>query len=75
MDNFTQGYIIAALWSSTDDNGNPLDYNYNIEDIAPETLATMQEDCATFQAENADLLKAAYSYDRGTIVEGGAYKT
>lgn len=56
MDRFTQAYIEAALWSSTDEStpqgGEPMDRNYSVADIAPETLARMEADCARFQAEN-----------------------
>lgn len=53
MDNFTLAYIEAALWSSTDDKDEPLDSNYGIDDIAPETSQQMADDCAKFQAEHA----------------------
>lgn len=56
MDAFTRSYIAAALWSSTDnadDRGDePLDANYGPDDIAPDTLARMVEDCETFQRDN-----------------------
>lgn len=57
MDQFTEAYVEAALWASTDEStpsgGYPLDRNYGPEDIAPETLEQMKADCAKFQAENA----------------------
>jgi hypothetical protein len=56
MDNFTRHYIIAALWSSVDDDGEPLDARFSADDLAPETVAKMSADCARFQAENAALL-------------------
>ena len=62
LDKFTIGYIACALWSSTDGNQEPLDNNYNIEDIAPNTLQGMVEDCADFQAKNAELLAAISGY-------------
>ena len=54
MDQFTQAYIACALWAETDDNGTPLDRIGF--DLAPEALATMEADCARFQAENVALL-------------------
>ena len=36
---FTHAYIICALWSSTDDDGNPLDDGRDIDDIAPNAMA------------------------------------
>jgi len=60
MDRFTTAYIECALWSSTDNStesgGYPLDDNYDISDIAPETLEQMKKDCADFQSQFADLL-------------------
>lgn len=53
MSNFLQGYVTAALWSSTDDDGEPLDSLYSVDEIAPETLAEMVEDCIDFQESNA----------------------
>ena len=60
MDNFTEQYIITALWSSTDFDGDPLDWKYSIEDLAPRTIETMTEDCRNFQDDNEDLLDRAY---------------
>ena len=58
LDTFTRQYIETALWSSNDEStpegGEPLDRNYDINDIAPDTLAKMIEDCAKFQADNAN---------------------
>ena len=52
MDTFTQAYIEAALWSTNDesreDGGDPLDQNYTVEDIAPETLVKIEADCKKF---------------------------
>lgn len=64
LDRFTRAYAIAALWSSTDESnergGEPMDENYTVFDIAPETLEEMIEDCAKFQKDNAELLEQAY---------------
>jgi hypothetical protein len=57
MDPFTRSYIATALWSSTDNaddqGGEPLDANYGPDDLAPETLASIKEDCEAFQRDNA----------------------
>ena len=50
---FTYAYITCALWSSTDDDGEPLDNGRDVDDIAPDALAEMQRDCAAFYAANA----------------------
>lgn len=61
LDEFTQSYLEAALWASTDETspeqgGEPLDANYGIGDIEAETFAEMVADCAQFQPENAELI-------------------
>jgi hypothetical protein len=57
LDEFTRAYIAAALWSSNDEStpqgGEPLDANYSVDDIAPETMEKIIADCAKFQADNA----------------------
>lgn len=60
VDKFLRAYCVAALWSSTDENGEPLDAVFSFDDIAPETLASMREDCADFiKANAADLAEYA----------------
>ena len=58
MDKFTSAYIEAALWSSMDESdeqgGEPLDANYGIDDISPETLASILDDCKAFQQDHAE---------------------
>jgi len=74
LDDFTLAYIEAALWSSNDDStpqgGEPLDANYGIDDIDPDTLAEMIEDCQRFQEENAADL-ARYDHPQWTAAELG----
>lgn len=53
IDQFTHAYMFAALWSSTDEKGEPLDANNSEIDIAPETAAKMRADCEAFIAANA----------------------
>ncbi len=60
---FQRAYLECALWSSNDNaddqGGEPLDANYDITDIAPETLAKMLADCDAFEASYAELLERA----------------
>jgi hypothetical protein len=49
---FCRGYITAALWSSTDDGGEPLDRNFSQKDIAPTSLRKMKHDCVKFMEAN-----------------------
>lgn len=52
LDLFTRYYINEALWTSTDDNGDPLCARYMVYDIHPDTLAKMAADCAEFQRKH-----------------------
>lgn len=52
LSEFAAAYIEAALWSSTDDDGTPLDSGLDRDDIAPETLAEMLADCRAFYEAN-----------------------
>lgn len=53
---FIDAYVEAALWSSTDDDGEPLDKNYDAEDIDNDTAARMEKDAADFYDVNEELL-------------------
>lgn len=70
---FFDAYVECALWSSTDNSepngGSPLDENYGPEDIAPETLQRMREDCEAFQRDNAELLAQVPDLGRWTTDE------
>ena len=57
---FFNAYITAALWSSVDDNDDPLDSNYTAESIEPVTLEKMKADCHKFITENDNLLSQVY---------------
>ena len=56
LDTFTQAYIEAALWSSTDDDREPLDSLYGIEDIATDTLKEIIADCQDFQDSFGEMI-------------------
>jgi len=51
-----QHYLICALWSSVDDDGEPLDAVYSIDDISAETLKQMEDEVNDFIKSNEDLL-------------------
>ena len=53
---FTDCYVLAALWYSEDENGRPLDAEYTAADISQETLERMQEDCREFFTENRNFI-------------------
>jgi len=57
LDEMTHHYLIAALWSSTTDEGVPLDDMHSVDDITPESKARAFSDCLDFQHNNRALLK------------------
>lgn len=63
LDSFTRSYITTALWSSTDDDCQPLDNNNGLSDISPATLAKMEADCARFREEQFTLLTESDLHD------------
>lgn len=58
LDPFTDAYLIAALWTSTDDDYRPLNASYTVADLALETLQQALADCKAFQTEHYELIKA-----------------
>lgn len=58
-----RGYLEAALWASTDENGDPLDDGRDLGDFAPSAIELASTVCALFVAENADDC-AAYREER-----------
>lgn len=70
MDTFTKAYIDAALWSSIDDNDEPLDSGEH--ELASETLDRMIADCEKFQSENEEWISPEYCNSRyGTDAQAG----
>lgn len=69
LDTFTAAYITAALWSSADDNGNPLDRGEH--ELAPETRAAMVADCARFQKSCGGILASVESSDHPKALRMG----
>lgn len=49
LDTFTLSYVETLLWSELDDNEDPLDDNYTIEDIDLDALDEIINDCNDFQ--------------------------
>ena len=42
--------LMAMFWSSTDDNGEPMDRDYGEEDLSPETAAELQAAVTKFSS-------------------------
>ena len=55
-DVFTDNYIESGLWTITDDEGDYIVDDFTVEQISPETLAQMQQDCASFVQKYGELL-------------------
>ena len=57
LEEMLQSYVAAAIWSSTfqdeDECDIPMDSKYTDDDIHPETLTKMKQDCEKFLNENA----------------------
>lgn len=56
IDTIAHHYAIAALWSSTGDDDEPLDAAHDVSDIAPDTLAAMRKDCEAFATQAQALI-------------------
>lgn len=66
LDKFTQQYLETALWASTDDDDEPLDAQYDIDDFAPEAIKQAKAETARFQTENKkSLLEAGNDSENG----------
>lgn len=53
LDTFFQQYLETALWSSTDDQGKPMDDTYSVSDISEESKTEAREQCQAFISLNA----------------------
>lgn len=62
-DEFIGAYLEAALWSSTNEEGEPLDENYSTGDFAPETESRLVNDARTFFQMNRSSIEADDSSD------------
>lgn len=51
---FTAHYITTALWSSVGDCDGTVGNDHDADDLAPETLAAMQSECAAFWNAQSD---------------------
>lgn len=61
---FVEAYITAALWSTNDNSaeedgrdGEFLDDNFGIGDVAPEAMEKIKADCAKFLSEYGDVIE------------------
>ena len=63
---FLNGYLTCALWSSTDfATGDPLEDNHDTDDIDPQTLEDLKREALQFFSDNIELINdtpEGYSY-------------
>lgn len=73
LDAFTEAYIKAALFSTSDESneagGDPLDSNYGVQHISAASLEVMKAECALFQEYYGDLFTEENCSYRGCPVE------
>lgn len=66
LNEFTDQYLGTLFWSECQDNGEPMDDDYGPEDLAPEAMAEIREDCRSFFESYFDLInQTPDGYDYG----------
>jgi hypothetical protein len=55
-------YIKTALWSSTDEKGEPLDKTFTIDDIAQESIDKMHNDTVNFLKKCNEEIKDFFEF-------------
>jgi hypothetical protein len=56
LETMLRAYGECALWSSTDDDGEPLDAGRDFFDLPPETVEAMRADCLAFATAHASAI-------------------
>lgn len=54
---FLEGYLEGVLFTEMDEDDQPLDRNYGMDDFSREALKWADEDCWQFQRDNAEYLE------------------
>src|SRR5690349_14905333 len=66
---FVRSYLETALWSSTDENGIPLDDSrYSDYELAPKTLARFIADCERFEQESDPIINSVTEYHAASLL-------
>lgn len=65
LDEMVKHYLACALWSETDDNGDPLDGTYALSDFSEDALKVARQDCQHFLdiADTGDLSAEDLGHD------------
>lgn len=74
MDSLVKAFLVTLLWSSSNDKGNPLDRDYDIDDIYANDILKVSELIEKFKiaVENDSVL---VSLENITEVTGNDYST
>lgn len=56
INEFYDQSVSTLVWSECDEDGNPLDDDYNESDISDETKRTLRSECIEFLSDNWELL-------------------
>ena len=56
IEEFVHMYLKTALWSETDDNGEPFEDNYSVDDFDPGCLIEVTNQCTDFMAIAWDMI-------------------
>lgn len=67
---FRDAYVECALWSSDDDDGDPLLGSYASKDLTPESMQRMTCDCNAFLDECDHTIRAAIDADAVVVPTG-----
>ena len=59
LNTFITDYIVAMLWSSLDDDGEPLDDNYCADDLSSEAMERVRTDCRAFLKDALPSIESA----------------
>jgi len=62
LDLFTQSYIEAMYWTECNSDNPELD-EASLDELSPDSLKAIIEDCTEFQESNAELLEQAYGHE------------
>ena len=68
LEKFLRAYLITALWSSVDEDQNPFDSNYSVDDFSSEQKEKARKDCSKFIEENTQILADAIA--TGNVIAG-----
>jgi hypothetical protein len=64
LDDFLRQYLETAVWTTMDDEGNPIDREYSADDFSREAVKKARKDAVSFIKENKALLDLVGDYEQ-----------